>query len=143
MTAVDAATLVTNRGLLGSADQNGRRQITIISEEQWERVQQTLGSVVDPALRRANLMVSGIDLMNSRGRLLRVGSALIDIWGETRPCKLMEESFAGLQEALRPDWGGGVFGVILEGGDVRVGDEVELLPGPATMRSIAPSNSSS
>jgi MOSC domain-containing protein YiiM len=143
MKPVESATLVANRGLLGSADQNGRRQVTIISEEHWQRVQETLGSAVDPALRRANLMVSGIDLVNSRGRLLRVGGGLIDIWGETRPCRLMDESFAGLQEALRPDWGGGVFGVILEGSDVHVGDAVELLPGPARVRSTAPSSSSS
>ena len=130
MKPVAAATLVANRGLLGSADQNGRRQVTIISQERWQEVERQLGSAVDPAFRRANLMISGVDLANTRGRLLRVGPALIDIWGETRPCRLMEEQFAGLQDALRADWGGGVFGVILEGGEVRLGDPVELVAGP-------------
>jgi MOSC domain-containing protein YiiM len=141
--AVTSATLVANRGVLGSADQNGRRQITIISQEQWREVERKLGGAVDPAFRRANLMVSGIDLVNTRGRLLRVGPALIDIWGETRPCRLMDEQFAGLQEALRADWGGGVFGVILEGGEVSVGDPVELLAGPPHERVIARASSSS
>jgi MOSC domain-containing protein YiiM len=143
MKAVSSATLVANRGLLGSADQNGRRQVTIISQERWRDVQQQLGSDVDPSLRRANLMVSGVDLANTRGRLLRIGSALIDIWGETRPCRLMDEQFEGLQDALRADWGGGVFGVILEGGEVKIGDPVELLAGPPNQRVIARARSSS
>ena len=130
MKPVTSATLVANRGLLGSADQNGRRQVTIISQERWKEVERQLGSGVDPAFRRANLMISGIDLVNSRGRFLRIGPALIDIWGETRPCRLMDEQCEGLQEALRAEWGGGVFGVIVEGGEVRVGDPVELLTGP-------------
>ena len=142
MKPVAAATLVANRGLLGSADQNGRRQVTIISQERWQEVERQLGSAVDPAFRRANLMISGVDLANTRGRLLRVGPALIDIWGETRPCRLMEEQFAGLQDALRADWGGGVFGVILEGGEVRVGDPVELVAGPPRERVTARANSS-
>ena len=143
MKAVSSATLVANRGLVGSADQNGRRQVTIISQERWRAVQTQLGTNVDPSLRRANLMVSGIDLAHTRGRLLRVGPALIDIWGETRPCRLMDEQFEGLQDALRADWGGGVFGVILEGGEVKIGDPVELLPGPPVSRVIARARSSS
>ncbi|MGH7462740.1 MAG: MOSC domain-containing protein, partial [Longimicrobiales bacterium] len=128
MKPVDSATLVANRGVLGSADQNGRRQVTIISQECWRAVQHALGHDVDPSLRRANLLVSGIDLTRSRGKRLRVGPCLIEIWGETRPCLLMDEGHPGLQDALRPDWSGGVFGVILEGGDIHVGDAVVLLP---------------
>jgi MOSC domain-containing protein YiiM len=119
---------VANRGLRGSADQNGRRQITIISQERWAMVQHQLATPLDPSLRRANLMISGIDLMASRGKRLRIGPALVEIWGETRPCRLMDEAHAGLRDALRPDWSGGVFGIILEGGDVQVGDAVEILP---------------
>ena len=131
MTPVGSAVLVTNRGIRGNANQNGRRQVTVITRERWREVEQRLGRPIDPALRRANLMVSGIELAGTRGQLLRVGSALIEIWGETRPCKLMDESMPGLQDALRDNWGGGVFGVILEGGEVRVGDAVELFAGPA------------
>ncbi len=143
MKPVTSATLIANRGVLGNANQNGRRQVTIISQERWRVAQQQLGCEVDPALRRANLMISGIDLVNTRGRLLRVGSALIDIWGETRPCRLMDEQLDGLQDALRADWGGGVFGVILEGGEVQVGDPVELLAGAPQQRVIERARSSS
>ena len=128
MKSVQSATLVPNRGLLGSADQNGRRQITIISRERWQAVQDRLGQTVDPALRRANLMISGIDLNSTRGQRLRIGPCLVEIWGQTLPCKLMEDAHTGLQDALRPDWAGGVFGIILEGGEVHIGDPVVLLP---------------
>ena len=130
MRSVTSAALVANRGLRGSADQNGRRQVTVITLERWREVEGRLGQPADPALRRANLMISGIDLTNSRGKILRIGSAMVEIWGETRPCQLMEDSLPGLQEALRPDWAGGVFGIILAGGDVSVGDSVELIEGP-------------
>jgi MOSC domain-containing protein YiiM len=130
MKAVDRATLVANRGMVGNANQNGRRQVTIITKEQWRAAEERLGLPVDPASRRANIMISGIDLSDSRAKQLRIGECLIDIWGETRPCERMDAAEDGLQDALRPDWSGGVFGVILEGGEIAVGDEVELLPEP-------------
>jgi MOSC domain-containing protein YiiM len=127
MRPVSSAALVANRGLRGSADQNGRRQVTVITLERWREVEDRLGQQADPALRRANLMISGIDLANSRGKILRIGLAKVEIWGETRPCRLMEDSLPGLQEALKPDWAGGVFGIILESGEIQVGDSVELI----------------
>ena len=132
MKAVSRATLVSQRGILGNANQNGRRHVTIISQEAWQQAERRLGVAADPMLRRAHLMVSGIELQQSRGLLLRIGNALVEIWGETRPCRTMDEQLDGLQAALRPDWAGGVFGIVLEGGDLQIGDAVELLPAPAT-----------
>ena len=130
MKSVDRVTLVANRGIVGNANQNGRRQVTIISQENWRATEERLGISIDPAVRRANIMVSGIDLENSRGKQLRIAGCLIDIWGETRPCTVMDDAQPGLQEALRPEWSGGVFGVIVEGGELCLGDPVELLPEP-------------
>ena len=132
MKAVTTALLVENRGIVGNANQNGRRQVTIISQERWQAAQALLGVPVDPSARRANLMISGLNLAHTRGQLLRIGSAVIELWGETRPCYQMDEAQPGLQDALRADWGGGVFGTILEGGEIKIGDKVELLPAPAT-----------
>lgn len=126
MDAVEQATLVANRGILGNANQNGRRQVTIIDEEMWTRLMHVLAGQLDPARRRANLMIRGLPLENTRDRLLRIGACLIDIRGETRPCERMDEALPGLREAMKPHWGGGVFGTIVEGGVVRVGDPVSL-----------------
>ena len=118
--------LVPGRGLLGSADQGGKRQLTIIAEEAWDQVIESLGMFVDPSLRRANVMIRGVDLRNSRGKLLKLGPATIRIFGEVTPCRKMEDAQPGLQDAMRPEWRGGVFGEILEGGVIRLGDEASL-----------------
>ncbi len=123
MDPVERATLVAERGLVGNANQGGRRQVTIIARETWERLMDELGASVDPSARRANLMVSGLDLEESRERVLRIGGCRIRIRGETRPCERMDEALAGLRDAMRPRWGGGAFGVVLDDGQIRVGDE--------------------
>jgi MOSC domain-containing protein YiiM len=76
----------------------------------------------DPAIRRANLLLDGIDLRGSRGRVLRIGAARVRILGETRPCHQMEAACAGLLAALSPPWGGGAFGEVLDPGAIAVGD---------------------
>jgi MOSC domain-containing protein YiiM len=125
MDPVDRATLVAERGLTGNANQGGRRQVTIIAVEAWDRLMAELGASVDPSARRANLMVSGLDLEESRERILRVGACRIWIRGETRPCERMDEALPGLRDAMRPRWGGGAYGVVLEDGEIRVGDPAE------------------
>jgi len=127
MDAVDRAELVAGRGVRGSANQGGRRQVSIISEEAWEAAEEELGVAVDPSARRANVMVRGVDLENARGKLLRLGACLIRVGGEVRPCERMDEAREGLRNALRPHWRGGVFGEIVEGGVIAVGDDVAFV----------------
>jgi len=117
--------LVAGRGLVGNADQGRRRQVTVIEQEAWKRLMRELDGSVSPAARRANLMVSGIRLADSRDRVLRVGTCRLRIGGETRPCERMDEALPGLRAAMRMDWGGGVFGEVLVDGEIAVGDEVE------------------
>jgi len=125
MDSVDAATLEAGRGLIGNANRGGRRQVTIISRERWTELIATLGADLDPATRRANLMVSGLDLRNSRGRVLRIGATRLRINGETRPCERMEEAHSGLQAAMRERWGGGAFAEVIDGGEIRAGDSAQ------------------
>ena len=80
MDAVDEAQFIARRGLAGNADIGGRRQVTIIERGRWLEATAALGDV-DPVLRRANVMVSGIDLEASRGRLLQVGDVILAIDG--------------------------------------------------------------
>ena len=124
MDEVKDATLAAGRGLAGNANHGGRRQVTLIERELWERLMRELGADADPSTRRANLLLSGITLRDSRGRVLRVGSVRIRIFGETRPCRQMDEALPGLRAALRPDWGGGAFGEVLDSGRIAVGESV-------------------
>jgi MOSC domain-containing protein YiiM len=120
MERVDEAELVAGRGLVGNADQGGWRQVTIIDEDAWRNATEELGVDVDPSARRANVMIRGLDLENSRGRKLILGDCVINIRGENPPCRLMEQ----MQKFLKPHWRAGIFGEIVEGGTIRAGDEV-------------------
>ena len=128
MDAVDEAVLEAGRGLVGNVDRSRRRQVTIIERETWDRLMADLGASVDPSARRANLLVSGLDLAHTRERILRIGDARLVIDGETTPCERMDEASTGLQDAMRVDWGGGAFAQVLTGGTIRVGDQVEWDP---------------
>src|SRR6185436_14680933 len=85
----------------------------------------SVGGNVSPSGRRANLMVSGFPLLNSRNRLFRIGSVPFRIVGETKPCNAMEELHPGLQAAMYEHWGGGAFAQVLEEGEITVGDLIE------------------
>ena len=125
MDSVPVGTLLAGRGLGGNADQGRRRQVTLIEQEVWNGLIRQLDASISPAARRANLLVSGIRLPQSRGRVLQVGACRLRIGGETRPCERMDEALNGLRAALALDWGGGVFAQVLDGGEIRVGDRVE------------------
>jgi len=123
--AMDARTtieLVPDRGVEGSADRGGRRQVTILEREVWESMMRELGSDAGPETRRANVLVSGIDLRASRGRVLRLGATRVRVAGEVKPCERMEEAVRGLRALMFPDWRGGAFAEIIDGGAVAVGD---------------------
>jgi MOSC domain-containing protein YiiM len=118
------ARLETAKGLVGNADFGGRRQVTLMAEERWAELMKEVGASLGPGARRANLVLSGIELADTRGRVLRIGSCVVRISGETRPCEQMEEAAAGLQAAMRNQWGGGVYGEVVEGGPISIGDPV-------------------
>ena len=124
MGARESIELVAGRGVEGSADRGGRRQVTLLEREVWDALVRDLGSDAGPETRRANVLVTGIDLRASRGRVLRLGAARIRIAGEVKPCERMEEAVAGLRAMMYPDWRGGAFGEVLDGGTVTVGDVV-------------------
>jgi MOSC domain-containing protein YiiM len=117
-------TLETARGLAGNADIGGKRQVTLISQERWNELIKEVGASLGPGARRGNLIVSGIDLENTRGRTLNIGACKLRIGGETRPCELMEETAPGLQAAMRARWGGGAYAEVTQGGKIAVGDPV-------------------
>ena len=125
MDAVAEVTAQVGGGLAGDANfGRTRRQVTLIEKEVFDALNDEFGSLVDPALRRANLMVSGVRLADTRDRKLRIGDCLLQVRGETRPCTLMEDQLTGLRDALDPRWRGGVFCTVLSDARIQVGDEV-------------------
>ena len=124
MDEVQSARIIEGRGLEGNANQGGKRQITVLSAELWNEVKREFGDDIDPRSRRANLMVSGVDLVESRDKTLQIGDLKIRIYGETRPCELMDRETEGLRSVLESNWRGGVFGEALNSGTIAIGDTV-------------------
>ena len=79
------------------------------------------------SVRRANLLVEGLDLPQRPGALVRIGeSVVLEIMIECDPCSRMEEIEPGLKAALTPDWRGGALARVIEGGDIRLGDSIRV-----------------
>ncbi len=123
-----ASASITAQGGLAD-DPRGRpgpRQVTVVAKEAWRDACSELGRELPWTLRRANLLVEGVPLAESTGMRLRIGQALLEITGETRPCHVMDAQQTGLRRALETDWRGGVCCRVLDGGTVALGDDVSL-----------------
>lgn len=128
---VQQSTAVPGAGLSGDHAGGGNRQVTLLDEAAWDAACSELGQELDPGSRRANLLIRGVDLEAAIGRGIRIGECTIKVIHETRPCRLMDDVVNGLQKALDPGRRGGVYGRVIEGGDVAVGMPVEIVDLPA------------
>ncbi len=104
----------------------GPRQVSVLSRDAWQRACTDLGAEVPWTLRRANLLVEGLEFEETVGRFLHIGDAVLQISEETKPCRRMERQRSGLRKALAPEWRGGVSCRIVTPGRVRIGDPVKL-----------------
>lgn len=123
-----AAELRPGVGVVG--DVPGRapaREVTVVDSAAWRSACRELGQEAPWTARRANLLVTGIDLRDATGCELRIGAVRLRVTGETLPCRIMDRQHAGLRRALEPDWRGGATCTVLTGGSVAVGDGVELV----------------
>ena len=100
----------------------GKRQVTVLSEEAWRAACAEVGADLSWTLRRANLLVRGLELAQTTGRRLAIGDVILEITCETDPCHVMDAQHEGLRKALEPAWRGGVSCRVVTGGRVHVGD---------------------
>lgn len=103
------------------------RQVTVLFREGWEDACRAVPADLPWTTRRANLYVEGLDRPRAVGARLRIGEVVLEVTEETRPCALMERFQAGLREAMRPDWRGGVSCCVVSGGAICRGDEVAII----------------
>jgi MOSC domain-containing protein YiiM len=119
----ESAEVRTDSGVEGdSRGRPGRRQVTVLSKDAWEAACAEVDVELPWTLRRANLLIEGIELLPTPGARLRVGTALLEVTGETDPCVRMDDTKPGLFAALEKDSRGGVCCRVIESGFVAAGD---------------------
>ena len=118
---VERARAVAGHGLEGCAHAGReRREVLFASAQHLEAVG------VAPGAIRENVTVAGADVQAWEiGQHVRAGSAVFEITMVCDPCHKMD----ALRDGLRAELDGrrGMLAVVVEGGDVAVGDELSLL----------------
>ena len=113
---------LADHGLEGCAHARpgGKRQVLFASREHLEAVG------VEPGRIRENFTVDGVDVQEwPVGQLVRVGSALFEVTMVCDPCERMDAIRPGLRRELEDRRG--MLARVLEGGEVAVGDTLELV----------------
>ena len=113
-------------GVIGDHGTSRRRQISLLDEARWDAACTEVGEELDWTTRRSNVLVSGLDLQALVGSHIRLGSALVEVMGEVVPCHVMDAAKKGLKRALKSEWRGGVYGRVIESGQVHVGDAITI-----------------
>ncbi|MCL1095578.1 MOSC domain-containing protein [Shewanella kaireitica] len=105
----------------------GKRQVTVMSVQQWQLACNEVHKNLPWFTRRANLLVDGISFSaQDQGKQIAIGELILEITGETDPCKKMAMAYPGLEKALLPDWRGGVTCRVLNDASIAINDSVSL-----------------
>ena len=124
----------------GQGEEPNLRQVHLIHAELHDELAEQ-GFSIQPGEMGENVTTTGVDLLElPAGARLRLGAdAVVEVKGLRDPCNQLDGIAPGLMKAvLDRDADGeivrktGVMGVVLEGGEVRPGDsiQVELPPEP-------------
>lgn len=126
MQVADRVAVSPANGLIGDryAGRTGTRHLSLLQFEHLPVIASVLGvAEIDPRLLRRNFLVSGINLLALKDKVVTIGSALIEITGACHPCSRMETQLgAGGYNAMRGH--GGVTARVIEAGTIRIGDTV-------------------
>ena len=126
--SLESVQISVAEGLSGDhyAGKSGKRQVTLIQKEHLDVVAELLGkNSIDPGLTRRNIVVSGINLLAFRDRQFKIGEVVLEGTGSCHPCSKMETNLgAGGYNAMRGH--GGITAKIIQGGNLKLGDSVQL-----------------
>jgi len=123
---VPAARLVADWGIEGDAHAgNWHRQVSLLSFQRVEEFRARGAEIAEGAFGE-NLLVEGVDLRSLPvGTRLRCGGALLEITQVGKECHDRCAIYHAMGDCIMPREG--VFARVLEGGDIRTGDEVTVV----------------
>ena len=124
---VHNARAVAAEGLEGDRSRNPRnlRQVLVMDQETLSHYGLRPGQV------KENITVTGLDLSQARqGNVFFIGSpddpVTLEVTGDCEPCQKMDAITPGLRAELQGRRG--ILTVVLQGGDIAVGDPIRLEP---------------
>jgi hypothetical protein len=103
------------------------REVTLIAAEAINACNTRLGTALQPADFRRNIVTEGIDLPALKGKRFRIGNATLRFVRTAPPCRYLsrllgEDMMTGLKGI------GGIRAVIEASGEIRTGDTIHVLP---------------
>lgn len=128
MQTLEMAEITETDGIVGDFRRRpGKRQITVMSHNQWNEACKDVETQLPWTTRRANLLIDGCDFSaNMIGMVITIGDSKLKIMDETEPCHKMDQQLDGLRGALTPDWRGGVCCKVISGGAIKIGDNASI-----------------
>ena len=124
MKSVPKARAVSDLGLEGDrhAEKGSARQILLMDRETLDEFR------LEPGAVRENMTTQGLDLEKLQpGNVLFIGSEVtLEVTGDCEPCHRMDDIRPGLRQEL--EGRRGILTMVLNGGDVKVGDQVRVEP---------------
>ena len=113
--------VLESQGFEGCAHANPpQREVLFASQEHLDAVG------VEPGAIRENITVAGADVQAwPIGQRVKIGDALLEITMVCDPCQRMDQLRHGLRAELEDRRG--MLAHVVEGGEIAVGDQIELL----------------
>ncbi len=140
---VGSCRIIEDYGLEGDAHAGSERQVSLLSAEQVDSFRKRSGGAVElpPGVFGENLLVEGYDFKAHRiGTQFKIGEVLLEITQIGKSCHSGCEIMQRTGECIMPREG--VFAKVIHGGEVKKGDEVELIPAPFTAAVLTASDRS-
>ena len=124
---IEKVRLIENFGLEGDAHGgNWHRQVSLLSYEKVRAFEEKGISVEDGAFGE-NLLVEGFDFKTLPvGTRFRCGDVLLEMTQIGKECHSHCEIYQAVGDCIMP--GEGVFARVLHGGEIQIGDEMEIVP---------------
>src|SRR3954451_19743921 len=142
MRGVETAEVEAGKGIVGDRYHGTKhRHVTVQSAESLREAATAYGAEVAADLTRRNLTVDEGVVPREPGARIRIGPVLLEVVRVAAPCKLLDDTIGRCaQEALRRR--GGSVCRVLEGGEIAVGDPVDVDAGSEGTPPVAPRTAS-